>query len=433
MKDHRNTLQEVEKLRSLIPSGFLGSGEWNVKEIWGQIKTTQTSFNGTRFPTREEHQKAWQDFQNLVNTVKEKEAEKRRESANLRDKIARMAERIPPIDDDWMKFLFNLASLGLLEVMEMIFGVSDSRKNALETANKELKDLWNRFTSEQSNLFPQDKSVVYRSLKDAESRLQEAWDEWKEVRAQQSADLRDKIIARAEHAVPLTWIEKFIATLMAAELTDGVSLILQMLLDVFADKEAELKLRNEELNRAWEFFNSEKNNLLPQDRDTARHALNEARARLNGAWDEYKHTKKKALDEHYRAKREKHEAWRSRTQENLKNNEQKRERLEKALDRKRQNLENNQQRQEKLEDVLERKRQHLDELYEKRDDARSDSYRARVEGWIEKELESIQDIEEKLENINGWIEGNSDSIEDIEKNLERVNDWIAKDSDRLNS
>ena len=435
MKDYRNTLQEVEKLRSLIPSGFLGGGEWNFKEIWGQIKTTQTSFNSTRFPTREEHQKAWQDFQNLVSTVKEKQAEKRRESANLRDKIVRMAAGIPPIDDSWAKDLANILLVGIPEVIEKIFGVFDSRKDALQDANKDLKELWKLFNSEseQNNLFPEDKTVVYRSLKDAESRLQEAWDEWKEVRAQQSADLRDKVIARAEHAVPLTWIEGFIATLAAAELTDGVSLILQVLLDAFADKEAELKLRNEELDKAWKFFNSEKNNLLPQDRNTAHQALNEAQARLNGAWGEYKQVRKKALDEHYGAKREKHEAWRSRTQENLKKNEQRREKLERALDHKRQNLENNQQRQEKLEDVLERKRQHLDELYVKRDDARSDSYSERVEGWIEEELESIQDIEEKLEKINGWIEEDSDSIKDIEENIERVNDWIAEDADKLNS
>lgn len=175
---------------------------------------------------------------------------------------------------------------------------------------------------------------------------------------------------------------EFIATLVAAEHTDGVSLVLQVLLEAFADKEAELKLRNEELKKVWAFFNSEKNNLLRPDKDKAFYALKEAQSRLDEAWAVYKGTRKKATDDHYEAKRRKHENWRNSVEANLKNNQQK---------------------IEKMEGALERKRQHLDELYERLEDARSDSYRERVEGWIEEDSSSIKDIEEQLERVNSWI------------------------------
>ena len=226
---------------------------------------------------------------------------------------------------------------------------------------------------------------------------------------------------------------EFIATLVAAEHTDGVSLVLQVLLEAFADKEAELKLRNEELKKVWAFFNSEKNNLLRPDKDKAFYALKEAQSRLDEAWAAYKGTRKKATDDHYEAKRRKHENWRNSVEANLKNNQQKIEKMEGALERKRQNLGNNQQRIEKMEGALERKRQHLDELYERLEDARSDSYRERVERWIEEESSSIKDIEEQLERVEGWIEEDSSSIKDIEEQLERVNSWIKEGWNKLNS
>ena len=75
----------------------------------------------------------------------------------------------------------------------------------------------------------------------------------------------------------------------------------------------------------------------------------------------------------------------------------------------------------------------MDNLYERLEDARSDSYRERVEGWIEEDSSSIKDIEEQLECVEGWIEEDANSIKDIEERLKHVKGWVEDDLNKLNS
>ena len=153
MSDYKRVIQEIKCLKSMIPSG---GGKWNFKEIWAQIKTTQAAFNGSRFPTREEHQEAWSDFQNLVNKVKEKQAEGRELSAELRDRIVGRAEKIPPSDDRWVEAVLTL---GISVVIEVLLGISDSRKQTLQDANKALKELQTFVQKENNNLPGQDRCI----------------------------------------------------------------------------------------------------------------------------------------------------------------------------------------------------------------------------------------------------------------------------------
>ena len=448
MKNTDRVFKEMKRLESMIPSGFMGIGDhWDFKALWAQIKAVQGAFNEARFPTREEHQEAWTSFQNLVDQVKEKQAKNRAESAELRDQIVGKAERIPPIDDRWAKFFFALGTMGvglvLLEVIESLVGVSDSRKEALQNANKDLQELRDLAKAQNDNLLREDKDKVYQALRSANERLQEAWDQWKQVREEKSAELRNQIVGMAENAVPHEW-EELVRIIGGAYLTDGYSLLLELL----EDGKAKLQAQREKLQEVWAFFKSEKNNLLPADRQTVYQALRDAESRLQGGWGQYSSARDKC-DE---VRRKKREAWRNKVEGNLSKNQQRSDKLngvlerkrqnlennqvrigklENALERKRQNLENNQVRIGKLENALERKRQHLDELYEKISDARSDSYRERVEGWIEEEESSIEDIEAQLERVNGWIEEDDSSIEDIEAQLERVNGWIEEDDSSI--
>ncbi len=443
MKNTDRVFKEMKRLESMIPSGFMGIGDhWDFKALWAQVKAVQEAFNEARFSTREERQEAWTSFQNLVDKVKKKQAENSAESAKLRDRIVGKAEQIPPSDDRWLAFLLTL---GMSEIIESFFGVSDSRKEDLKNANKDLQELWDLAKAKNDNLLRKDKDIAYQALRSANERLQEAWNQWKQVREEKSAELRNQIVGKAETAVPHELTE-LIGTLGLAYLTDGLSLIVEWL----EDEKSKLQAQREALQEVWALFKNEKNDLLPADRQTVYQALRDAESRLQRAWGQYS----KARDEHNAARREKHEGWLNKVEENLSKNQQRSDKLngvlerkrqnlennqerigklENALERKRQNLENNQERIGRLENALERKRQHLDELYEKLSDARSDSYRERVEGWIEKDDSSIEDIETQLERVNGWIEEDDSSIKDIETQLERVNNWVQEDSRTLNS
>ena len=424
MNDFTRVIQEIKKLESMIPSGFLGIGDnWDFKELWAQIKSTQEAFDESRFPSQEEHQIAWQDFQNLVNVIKEKQAEYREESAKMRDKIIRKAEMIPPTDDRWVAFILTA---GISEIIESLFGESDSRKEALKEANNEMKELWDLVNT--NNLEYRDKGTVIGALKDAEIRLQDAWDEWKKFQETKSNELRDQIVGLAEKAVPYDW-EEVIGIVGGAVLTEGLSLILEL----FEDQKSKLKFQSEELQKVWELFKSEKHNLIQPDKDIAYQALKEAQSRLDEAWGGYKKTRSDTIAEFHETKQKRHEEWKNKVKENLESNQQKAVKAENALERKRQNLENNQQKVVKAENALERKHHHRDELDEKLDNATSNSYIERVEGWIEENSDSIQEIEEQLDRYNTWIQEDMSSIQDIEEQLDRYNTWIQEDMDKLNS
>ena len=357
----------------------------------------------------------------MVDKVKEKQDENRAESAKLRDQIVGKAELIPPSDDRWIAFLLTA---GISEIIESFFGVSDSRKEDLKNANKDLRELRDLAKAKNDNLRREDKDVVYQALRSANERFQEAWDQWKQVREEKSAELRNQIVGKAETAVPHELTE-LIGTLGLAYLTNGLSLILEAL----EDEKSKLQAQREALQEVWALFKREKNDLLPADRETVYQVLRDAESRLQEGWDRYK----SARDKYHETKGEKHKAWQNKVEGNLSKNQERSDKLNGVLERKRQNLKNNQERIGKLENVLERKRQHLDELHEKLSDARSDSYRERVEGWIKEEESSIEDIEAQLERVNGWIEEDDSSIKDIEAQLERVNGWIQEDSRTLNS
>ena len=405
MRNTDRVFKEMKRLESMIPSGFMGiRDDWDFKALWAQIKAVQEAFNEARFSTREDHQEAWASFQNLVDKVKEKQAENRAESAKLRDQIVGKAEQIAPSDCRWIEFFFLPITTIMDTIEEIFFPEFDSLKETLQNENKNLQELWDLAKAKNDTLLREDKDVVYPALRSANERLQEAWDRWKQIREEKSAELRDQIVGKSETAVPLEWTEliELIGKIIIADETDGLSLILELL----EDEKSKLKAQRESLQEVWALFKSEKDNLLPPDRETVYQALRDAESRLQGAWGQYS----SARDEYNAAKREKHEAWRNKVEGNLSKNQQRSDKLNGVLERKRQNLENNQERIGKLENALERKRQHLDELYEKLSDARSDSYRERVEGWIEEDESSVEDIETQLSRVNGWIQEDSRTL-----------------------
>jgi len=136
--------------------------------------------------------------------------------------------------------------------------------------------------------------------------------------------------------------------------------------------------------------------MLGKHKKEASEALKKASEALHEAWDKWKsargeaieqyHAEKQAAWETRQAKRAawiaKKEAWEERMRENISKLEYRLDRLESALARRQSNL-------SKLEDM--------------RDSARSDSYRDRVEGWIDEENDRISDIEKKIDQIKEWI------------------------------
>ena len=280
MGNHKDVIREIEKLKSMTPGGFFSSNKPDWKAIWAQVKVVGYSFKGVKFPTRDEHQQAWDKFQSLVDKIK--------------------------------------------------------------YYQKEEQEKWNQKKSE---------STYYR----------------------------DCIISQAKLAKPsyssLTDVIMFLAT-------GGVSAILDAIMGPFDEHKSELQRASEQLKKGWDLLNSYKNNMLGRDKHDAFLALNEAKENLDHEWYLYKQERQKAFDKFIREREAKQQAWRDRTEENIRKLED---------------------RQERLNSVLSHKEDHLEKLRRDLDDAWSDDYRSRVSGWIAEEESNIEDIRNKLSNVENWL------------------------------
>ncbi len=126
-----------------------------------------------------------------------------------------------------------------------------------------------------------------------------------------------------------------------------------------------------------------KDEMMGRDKKEAFQALKDAQDSLNSAWESWKEGKakaKEAKDEYYRAKREAFQ--------------------DKVRDR----IATHKERLEKLYAVLSKAEAHLDNLRDQRASAWSDSFRDRVEGWIDEEEDRISSIKEKIDRIEGWLD-----------------------------
>ena len=177
-------LKEIQNLKAMIPVGLIGEEKWDFEAIWSQIRITGSAFKGARFPTKEEHQKTWEDFQSHIDKVKKKQEDNRKQSSALRDSIIRQANCISLTDDRWVAALFTAGiSLVIDKVVDGLVEVIDGKerppyeaqREILESANKELKNLWDLFGKKKAQLLRDDKDAVYRTLMNVQSRLDDEW------------------------------------------------------------------------------------------------------------------------------------------------------------------------------------------------------------------------------------------------------------------
>jgi len=257
------------------------------KPVWGQIKEISSAFKDTRYPTKEERQRRWEHFQNLVQDVKE-----------------------------------------------------------------------------------------------IQSKEQEKWEE----KSSSSERYKNKIISCAEAAKPAGAIGDFIVSLVSLP----VRPIIAMLPGDYDEKHEELKACSKSLKEGWQLISNYKAEMTGRDKKEAFEALKDAQESLNNAWDKWKQRKaqaREARDDYFRTKRESFQG------------------------KVRERIETHKERLEKLYSVLSKCETHLDNLRDQRSSAWSDSFRDRVEGWIDEEEDRISSIKEKIDRIEGWLEEDRRKLE----------------------
>jgi hypothetical protein len=273
----------IDELDAHVRRASSGHAKW--RDSWPLIKSISSGFRGVRYPSRDDHQRAWERFQGLVATVKKEQDEARQTF---------------------------------------------------------------------------------------------------DARAATSRTHKNRILAYADAARPSH------AATAVFELVTGAFIIrpvLDAVLGGHSDPWREtLQQCSNALKAGWQYLSENKREIFRSDADEAVQALKESQAILDEEWAKYKgqrHAEYEARQALRREREEKRFAFKERV---------------------RARIENHENRIDRLQDVLRHKRSHLSELYDKRSDARSDSFRDRVDGWIREEEQAISDIEDKIDRLRQWIE-----------------------------
>ena len=261
------------------------------------------------------------------------------------------------------------------QIWDEIKAISADFKGVRFHNRQEHQDAWERFQS------------AVQSVKDNQSDEREQ----NEKKSRRSTEHKDRILSLAGAGTPPSGLAEAIFTIFTFPAQAIADITTALLPGGPIDrKKDELQYYSSKLEEGWNYFKEHKNEMFRNDKDDAFNSLKRAQDQLNAAWDQWKEGKaelfRKRNDERERKQEEyerKKREWESRTRDNIASLEE---------------------RRTKLELVLERRKDRRSDLDDKKYNARSDSFRSVVEGWIDENEDAIREIERKLSNVNDWID-----------------------------
>jgi len=244
--EYKRVLEEIDELKSMMPSGFLSFDKPDWKSIWGQIRVVGASFKGVKFPTRDEHQKAWDNFQSIVSSVKEAQAEehkqweeKKSKSSGYKDEIIYQAELAKP-SGPMGDLILSIATGGLSTALSALMGPFDERKDELNSCSEHLKQGWALLNEYKENMLGRDRNEAYQALYQAKEQLDQAWADYKRERQQAFEDYKPE--RQRKHDEWVERIEANIEKLLARR---------ERLTEIIAHKEDHLNDLQNKLDEAW--------------------------------------------------------------------------------------------------------------------------------------------------------------------------------------
>lgn len=251
------------------------------------------------------------------------------------------------------------------EVWDEIKYIGSNFKQVRYPTREEKNAAWERFQG------------IVESVKETQAAERKEW----EHKADSSAQLRNQILRQGEYGRPPNAFESAIADMIIGP----IAALAELYVDVITlgqlkgeidEKHEELKHYSNELKKAWNLFNDNKDDMLGKDKHEVFQTLREIQEQLDAAWDEWK-----KLKGHYHEKQQ----------------SSFRERVHASIDKLESRLDN-------LYSILSKRESHLSELEGKRDTAWNDDFRDRVEGWIDEEESRISDVRDQIRQVEGWLD-----------------------------
>lgn len=192
MRDGSEIEALLDSLETLVDEAEGKRGKW--KDVWGEIKSVGQAFKGSRFPTAQDRQAAWDRFQSIIANVKacqerarEKFEERVRESKYHLEQILPYVERATPPSES-TDALLAICTGGLSVLIkagiDAILGPFDERKLELQRCSEILKEGWAYLSQNKAEMLGKHKKEAFDALKKASEALHEAWDKWKSARGE---------------------------------------------------------------------------------------------------------------------------------------------------------------------------------------------------------------------------------------------------------
>jgi len=192
----------ISSLKDAVESTNPQKGYWN--ELWSLVKDINSGFKEARYPARDDRDKAWSRFQELVAKAKERgqdnkarieknqrEWERKQErSRSARENVVSRAERATPLSEfersigDIILFPAKL----IADALSNLVGINslsalDETRQELLACNEALQDAWKAFNDNKKEMLPGDRNQAYESLQEARKQLDEAWRRLKDKNA----------------------------------------------------------------------------------------------------------------------------------------------------------------------------------------------------------------------------------------------------------
>lgn len=187
MADQGEIEELIDSIETLASEVEERGGKW--KDVWDEIRRTGQAFKGSRFPSAEDREAAWNRFQSVIGRVKEAQQnakdmfeERVRESKEHLEQILSYAERATPssgLDDMILTIATGGLNVVIREGISAILGPFDERKTELQHCSEAMREGWAYLSEHKTEMLGKHKQEAFQALKRASDSLASEWDNWR--------------------------------------------------------------------------------------------------------------------------------------------------------------------------------------------------------------------------------------------------------------
>jgi hypothetical protein len=191
----------IDNLADHVREAGGGKAKW--RDAWPDIKAISAGFRSVRYPSREDHQRAWERFQGLIADVKRGQDEARKafeeRAANSRshkNRILAYADAARP--SQLATTVFEIATGGFIvrPILDAVLGGhSDPWLETLQQCSRSLKAGWQYLSENRRDILRSDADEAVQALKESQAILNE---EWAKYKGQRQAEYDARVSRRHE-------------------------------------------------------------------------------------------------------------------------------------------------------------------------------------------------------------------------------------------